>query len=464
MEGLYACRAKFNSRIMFVGSCCAPGATDQEKIEIEKVLFENDCIPVFQDQLPSFGSYLDFCEAFLWPVMNNQLPLMEDTEILQWDEDLWKAYKAANELFCTRIVTLVESLSVPKTSDSQRYINLWVNDFHLFTLPALLRRKVQHVKSDSGSNGGATSITIGMYIHTPFPTSEIFLTLPVRSEIMRGILSADLVGFQFYDYTRHFFSGAQKLFGVRTTCQKGGLLALEVSEERNVFIHITHNCIEYDYVVEEAEVRQVQQKASALRNEFRKKVIIGSVDKLGRTSGILLKLRAFRLFLAQYEQYHNRVVLIMYIVARGAQKTTPEYVAISDQAKELVNLINEEFGFHVVLNDHIDGYDKSALLSVTDVLLETSLKDGLNLVPFEYLATRDAWLKLEGALTSISGTTSSEPLASIPTEEHWEDEGIFGNDLVQRCLHEDQYCRNSPVLLKYCRGRFESTHGISTRS
>lgn len=428
-EALFACREKFKSRLVFVGSCSAPGSTVEEREEIEKMLQEVDCIPVFQESLACFGAYLDFCQTFLWPVMNNQLPLEEDTEILLWSEELWKSYKAANELFCTRVMSLLQDLCASLT----QVVNLWVNDFHLFLLPSMLRKKTGRSSGSLLSNVG-----IGMFIHTPYPTSEIFLTLPVRSEIMRGLLSADLVGFQFYDYTRHFFSGAQKLFGVRATCQKGGLLALEVSEDRNVFIHITHNCIEHEYVVEEVSSRSVQRRASELRDMLSNRVILGSVDKLGRTSGILLKLRAFRLFLQQYEQYRDRVVFVLFLTSRGSQKTAPEHVAISEEAKKLCWLINTEFGFHVELKESVDEVDRSALLCVTDVLLETSLKDGLNLVPFEYLAARETWLKLEGAMADLSEiNAAAAPLSQLPLDEledsFEESSDNFTHNLLDSC-------------------------------
>jgi trehalose 6-phosphate synthase/phosphatase len=147
------------------------------------------------------------------------------------------------------------------------------------------------------------------------------------------------------------------------------------------------------------------------------------VDKLGRTSGILLKLRAFKLFLSQYEQYHDRIVLVLCIMSRGAQKTTPEHFAISEQAKELAKSINDEFGFHVEIFDKLDHpSDKSSLLCVSDILLETSLKDGLNMVPFEYLAARDTWLKLEGALDNLSPAIVEE-----------EEDDSFGSNLVRSC-------------------------------
>jgi trehalose 6-phosphate synthase/phosphatase len=446
-EALYAKRGVLGTKILFVGSCPVKCSSQEDRKQIEKLLSVYDCIPIFQDTMPTFGAYSEFCETFLWPVMNNQLPLQENTEILMWDEDLWRAYRAANELFCAKVMSLISELNLDK--DSESFITVWANEFHLFLLPALLRKRL--TMSHKTSMGGSTSSTppvslvarvaLGLFIHTPFPTSEIFLTLPVRSELMRGLLSADLVGFQFYDYTRHFFSGAQKLFGVRATCQRGGLLALEVSEDRNVFIHITHNCIEHEYVVDTVSSRTVQRRAAALREEFKNRVVIGSLTRLSRTAGILLKLRAFRLFLQQYEQYHNRVVLVLYMISRGEHKTTPEHAAIASQATALADEINAEFGFHVQVKQSVDEIDRSSLLCITDIFLDTSLKDGLNLVPFEYLAARDAWLKLEGTLVDLSAINTislgSSPLAELPTDELEEssEEEIFGQGLLANTKH-----------------------------
>ena len=450
-EALYARRASFGSKLMFVGSCPIAGLTNGDRQALEKTLLEHDCLPVFQESLSCFGDYLEFCEAFLWPVMNNQLPLQESTEILLWNEDLWRAYKAANDLFCSKVISLVTELNAAK--DPENFITIWANDFHLFLLPALLRKRLTvNNRGATGTVYSSTSstppaslsarVSLGLFIHTPFPTSEIFLTLPVRSELMRGLLSADLLGFQFYDYTRHFFSGAQKLFGVRATCQRGGLLALEIAEDRNVYIHITHNCIEHEHIVESVMSRQVQRKAAALRDQFKNRIVIGSLVRLSRTAGILLKLRAFRLFLQQYEQYHNRIVLVLYMISRGPHKTTPEHGAIAAEALTLADEINAEFGAHVVVNEAVDDVDRSALLCVTDILLDTSLKDGLNLIPFEYLAARDAWLKLEGTLVDLvsiyekeAGSSANDPLAQLPEDELGEscEEEIFGQGLLANC-------------------------------
>ena len=449
IEALYAKRSAVGSKVIFIGSCSAEGATTEERHLIEKLLLEHDCIPIFQEHIPGFAAYSEFCEAFLWPVMNNQLPLQENTEILLWNEDLWKAYKSANDLFCGKVMSLITDLNNAKDPDN--FITVWANDFQLFLLPSLLRKRLSlSHRTQLGSNLSSANstmpttlmprIALGLFVHTPFPTSEIFLTLPVRSELMRGLLSVDLLGFQFYDYTRHFFSGAQKLFGVRATCQRGGLLALEVSEDRFVYIHITHNCIEHDYVVDAVSSRAVQRRAAALRDQYSNKVVIASLVRLSRTAGILLKLRAFRLFLQQYEQYHNKIVLLLYIISRGSHKTAPEHAAITAQAQSLAEEINAEFGLHVVIKESVDEVDRSSLLCIADIFLDTSLKDGLNLVPFEYLAARDAWLKLEGTLVDLSCINSGRetpgsdlsPLVQLPLIELEDssEEEVFGQGLV----------------------------------
>jgi trehalose 6-phosphate synthase/phosphatase len=451
IEALYARRGSFGSKLLFIGSCPVVGVSPDEKKQIENMLLEHDCIPVFQDTFPTFPAYSEFCEDFLWPVMNNQLPLQENTEILLWNEELWKAYKAANEVFSSKLISLISQINAEKEADN--FITVWANDFHLFLLPGLLRKRLSssnHKATPSGSHGmGSVSstpptslfarVSLGMFIHTPFPTSEIFLTLPARSELMRGLLSNDLVGFQFYDYTRHFFSGAQRLFGVRATCQRGGLLALEVAEDRNVYIHITHNCIEHDYVVDAVSSRSVQRRAAALRKEFKNRVVIGSLVRLSRTAGILLKLRAFRAFLQQYEQYHNRIVLVLHLISRGVHKTAPEHMAIASEALKLQDEINQEFGVHVVVKEFVDDIDRASLLCITDILLDTSLKDGLNLVPFEYLAARDAWLKLEGTMVDLASIQQPQdnPLSYLPEDEMAEcsEEEIFGHGLLSSAKH-----------------------------
>lgn len=104
-----------------------------------------------------------------------------------FDEAAWDAYREANGLFAETIA-----------NEAREGDLIWVHDYHLMLLPELLREKLRQM--------GKSNIRIGFFLHTPFPSSEIYRILPVRSELLRGVLQCDLIGFHTYDYARHFLS------------------------------------------------------------------------------------------------------------------------------------------------------------------------------------------------------------------------------------------------------------------
>lgn len=81
---------------------------------------------------------------------------------------------------------------------------VWLHDYHLMLCPALLKEKKPKMK-------------VGWFLHTPFPSSEIYRTLPFREEVLRGVLKADLLGFHTYDYLRHFISCCSRVLGLEGT-------------------------------------------------------------------------------------------------------------------------------------------------------------------------------------------------------------------------------------------------------
>ncbi|KAF4718952.1 Trehalose-6-P synthase/phosphatase complex synthase subunit, partial [Perkinsus olseni] len=222
MSTLHAVKKELNpKRSLFVGWPGLDYLSKEEQEEVRQVLLPYDCIPVFSsdpepkrrgigaskcDRLAidvddanhsrlsresvcgpqpprhGFEEFLDFCQTFLWPTVNDQVPLVHNSEdLMTFDNKLWDKYV------------------------------FWVNDYHLLLVPMLLRkglRKSQRGGSPPlspsqvtpGSTPPPRKPTIGLFVHTPFPTSEIFLTLPVRTQVMQSLLAADLVGFQFFDY------------------------------------------------------------------------------------------------------------------------------------------------------------------------------------------------------------------------------------------------------------------------
>lgn len=110
---------------------------------------------------------------------------------ITFDESAWNAYTEANRLFAKAIA-----------ADVQDNDMVWVHDYHLMLLPAMLREEIGDKKKN---------VKLGFFLHTPFPSSEIYRILPVRNEILLGVLHCDLIGFHTYDYARHFLSSCSRI-------------------------------------------------------------------------------------------------------------------------------------------------------------------------------------------------------------------------------------------------------------
>jgi trehalose 6-phosphate synthase len=124
-------------------------------------------------------------DSILWPLFH-----YHPGEIT-FDESAWSAYTEANRLFAKAIAKDVEDNDM-----------VWVHDYHLMLLPAMLREEIGNTKKN---------VKLGFFLHTPFPSSEIYRILPVRNEILLGVLHCDLIGFHTYDYARHFLSSCSRI-------------------------------------------------------------------------------------------------------------------------------------------------------------------------------------------------------------------------------------------------------------
>lgn len=116
---------------------------------------------------------------------------------INFDEDYWEAYQQANNAFADAVEKIVEDGDF-----------IWVHDYHLMLLPAILKSRLE-------KNAGKV-VKIGFFLHTPFPSSEIYRILPVRKQVLLGVLHSDLIGFHTYDYARHFLSSCSRILGLHT--------------------------------------------------------------------------------------------------------------------------------------------------------------------------------------------------------------------------------------------------------
>ncbi|KAJ1018909.1 hypothetical protein NDA16_004712 [Ustilago loliicola] len=332
-------------------------------------------VPVWLDYNVAHGHYEGYCKATLWPLFHYLLWQDVNSGRRAWEEYSWDAYYAANEAFAKRIAEEY------KPGDL-----VWIHDYHLLLVPLMLRKLVPDA-------------IIGLFVHAPFPSSEVFRCLPKRKEILEGMLGADLACFQAFSYSRHFLSSCIRVCGFEASSNA-------VESANGHVTNITYNPIGIDSVkiAKDSSSQGVLPKIEAIREMYKGKKILVGRDKLDVVRGVVQKLQAFHKFLAEYPKWRNKVVLIQ--VTAPALNDSPK---LERQVSELVSHINGEFGslsFTPVHHYHqiIDRDEYFALLSVADLALITSVRDGMNTTSMEYIICQNRFNKSPLILSEFTGT------------------------------------------------------------
>jgi len=343
-----------------------PGINTEDTVrqqEIEVILKQEHCAPVFLTDKLVDEYYDGFSNATLWPLFHYF------TEYSEFKNRFWNAYKKVNELFAEAVLEF-----------AQEGDTVWVHDYQLLLLPQLLKDK-------------RPDLTIGFFLHIPFPSYEVFRILPWREKILEGMLGADLVGFHTYDYARHFISSVKRLLGHDTNFNEISI------GQKHVLVDVFPMGIDYEKFEKKAlEIKNlpIQQRSKEHQDIDRfllaspgRKLIL-SIDRLDYTKGIPNRLRAFRHFLRTYPEQKEKVSLIMLMVPSRVK--VKQYQTKKNEVEKLVGSINGEFGtlnwnpviyFYRSLSfDHL-----IELYSSADIALLTPLRDGMNLVAKEYIAT-----------------------------------------------------------------------------
>ena len=328
----------------------------QMRKDIESSLMEQfSCIPTFLTKRDVRLFYSFFCNRTLWPLFHYF------AEFAVYDKESWETYKHVNRLFSQVVLKIVQPDDV-----------IWIHDYHLMMLPKLLREKCPHIQ-------------IGFFLHIPFPSYELFRLLPWRKEILDGLLGADLIGFHTYDYVRHFTSSVRQLLGYEHA------LGQITVDHRLIKVDAFPMGIDYNRFAD-AKIDRVWPieilKHSDRDKDYR---IILSVDRLDYTKGIPQRLEAFDLFLEKYPEYKKKVTLVM--VAVPSRLGVETYQQLKHQVDEWVGRINGKHGtidwMPVWYLYRFLPFEKIvSLYDMADVALVTPLRDGMNLIAKEYIATR----------------------------------------------------------------------------
>ncbi len=329
---------------------------EKEKGEIEERLQSQfRSYPIFLSRHNIEGYYHGFTNKTIWPLFH-YFPQFAKYELSEW-----KAYLEVNRLFGKRVTEIAQPDDI-----------IWIHDYHLMLLPGLLRRNIPKA-------------TIGFFLHIPFPSLDIFRLLPWRKEILQGLLGADLIGFHTFDYARHFLSSLLRLYGL---AHEMGQITVE-----NRLVQVDVFPMGIDVKRFQAEATSSLTKKAVLR--FKRKTgnrkIILSVDRLDYTKGIPQRLEAFELFLERHPEWDQKVTLILVVVP--SRTKVESYHQLKRQVDELVGRIN---GRHSTagwvpiwyLYRFLSFHTLVTYYRIADVGLITPLRDGMNLIAKEFVATR----------------------------------------------------------------------------
>lgn len=362
---------------------------DQDSVS-QKLLESFNCVPVFlpPDLLSRF--YHGFCKSHLWPLFHSLLPLSLSST--RYDRTLFQSYVSANKHFADKILEVI--------NPDRDFV--WVHDYHLMVLPTFLRKRFNRVK-------------LGFFLHSPFPSSEIYKTLPVREQILRSLLNSDLIGFHTFDYARHFLSCCSRMLGL-TYESKRGYIGLEYYG-RTVSIKILPVGIHLGQLKSVLSQPATELKVAELVKQFlcQGRILLLGVDDMDIFKGISLKLLAFEQLLIQHPEWVGRVVLVQIAnPARGKGKDVKEVQA---ESYAMVKRINEKFGQRgyepvIMIDRPLEFYERMAYYVVAECCLVTAVRDGMNLIPYEYIIARQGNEKLDKVL-GLSPSNSKKSMLVV---------------------------------------------------
>jgi len=366
---------------IYIG-CLKEEIEPSEQDDVAQYLLDTfKCVPTFLPPELFSKFYHGFCKQHLWPLFHYMLPLSPDLGG-RFDRSLWQAYVSVNKIFADKVMEVI--------SPDDDFV--WVHDYHLMVLPTFLRKRFNRVR-------------LGFFLHSPFPSSEIYRTLPVRDELLRALLNSDLIGFHTFDYARHFLSCCSRMLGISYQ-SKRGYIGLEYYG-RTVSIKILPVGIHIGQLQSVMSLAETESKVAELKSQFRDQTVLLGVDDMDIFKGISLKLLAMEQLLLQHPDKRGRVVLVQIAnPARGRGKDVQE---VQSETYATVKRINNTFGrpgyTPVVLIDRpLQSYERIAYYVIAECCLVTAVRDGMNLIPYEYIICRQGSEKID----EILGT---DPLA-----------------------------------------------------
>ena len=327
--------------------------------QIDQALQEHGCSKVPLTEAEVEGFYFGFSNRTIWPLYHYFL------EYAEFELANWKVYEAVNRKFAEAVLKVAAEDDI-----------LWVHDYQLMLVPQMVREE-------------RPNLSIGFFLHIPFPSYEIFRTLPWREDILRGLLGADLIGFHTYDYERHFLSSVRRLLGLEVNFNEINLedrMTKVDSFPMGIDYTKFHEAAQKNAGQKDGEESDLQRRLNAHKASAPDAKFFLSIDRLDYSKGIANRLKAFEYFLQKYPEYKEKVRLI--ILAVPSRSKVPQYQLLKKEIDELVGRINGELStvswtpiwyFYRSL-----GFENLVdLYTSCDIAWLTPIRDGMNLVAKE---------------------------------------------------------------------------------
>jgi trehalose 6-phosphate synthase/phosphatase len=328
---------------------------ESQRLEIVEELRKLKMAPVFLTKKDVELYYEGFSNETIWPAFHYF------TQHINYEDEYWEAYCRVNQKFCDAILA--------KASDDD---TIWVHDYQLLLLPMMLRKELPNA-------------TIAFFQHIPFPSYEIIRMLPWRKKMLEGMVGADLIGFHTYDDMRHFLSAVGRILGLSN---ESGFIQ---SDNRLVNVDAFPMGIDYDKFANAAISTKTVNYVKRFKKTLGNQKLLITIDRLDYSKGIPNRIRVFEKLLDEHPEYRGKVSMIMVVVPSRDQ--VKSYQALKEEIDTLVGHINSKFSTLNWVPIHyfyrsFPFNELSAFYSMSDIALVTPLRDGMNLVCKEFVASK----------------------------------------------------------------------------
>ncbi|TAE61042.1 MAG: bifunctional alpha,alpha-trehalose-phosphate synthase (UDP-forming)/trehalose-phosphatase [Bacteroidetes bacterium] len=328
---------------------------DTDRATIVRQFRRDGMIPVFLSQQLIEDFYEGFSNKTIWPHFHYF------TQYTSYNDRYWEAYSEVNRMFADMVARVVAPDDM-----------VWVHDYQLMLVPGMLRDRFPE-------------LSIGFFLHIPFPSYELFRTLPWREEILAGLLGADQLGFHTFGYMRHFLSSVYRITGVEHNFGK------LIVQNRMVNVDVFPMGIDYEKYAFPDNQDVISEEVRFMQDYSKRMKLILSIDRLDYSKGIPERIRAYELFLRRHPQYHGKVSLFLVVVP--SRSNVDQYQDLKVEIDTMVGRINGEFGtfYWTPLRYYYRSFpfhNLVALYQASHIALITPLRDGMNLVAKEYVASK----------------------------------------------------------------------------